>query len=83
MRSGVAEPVSVHVDTHGHRKVDEELLARLVRVLFPLTPAGISKTLKLKRPVYRQTARNGNFSRRASPGMENGPGSRASESASR
>jgi S-adenosylmethionine synthetase len=60
---GVAAPVSVHVDTHGTAKADEELLANLVREHFPLTPAGIIKHLKLKRPVYRQTARNGHFGR--------------------
>jgi S-adenosylmethionine synthetase len=60
---GVPEPVSVHIDTYGTGKVSEELLASLVREHFPLTPSGIIKHLKLKRPIYRQTARNGHFGR--------------------
>ncbi|GMV97873.1 MAG: hypothetical protein AMXMBFR83_22270 [Phycisphaerae bacterium] len=60
---GVAEPVSVFVDTHGTGKVDEDLLSNLVRDHFPLTPAGIIRHLQLKRPIYRQTARNGHFGR--------------------
>jgi S-adenosylmethionine synthetase len=60
---GVAEPVSVFVDTHGTGKVDEELLSRLVREHFPLTPAGMIRHLKLKRPIYRETARDGHFGR--------------------
>jgi len=58
---GVAEPVSVYVDTSGTGKVSDDRLADLVREVFPLTPAGIIKHLKLMRPVYLQTARNGHF----------------------
>lgn len=58
---GVAEPVSVLVDTEGTAKVDEALIERLVRELFPLTPKGIISYLKLKRPIYKMTARNGHF----------------------
>ncbi|GMU23876.1 MAG: S-adenosylmethionine synthase [Phycisphaerae bacterium] len=60
---GVAEPVSVCVDTHGTGKTDEGLLSELVREHFPLKPAGIISHLKLLRPVYRETARNGHFGR--------------------
>ncbi len=58
---GVAEPISVLVDTEGTGKVDETIIEKLVRELFPLTPKGIIKHLKLKRPIYEQTARNGHF----------------------
>ena len=58
---GVAEPISVLVDTEGTGKVDETIIEKLVREIFPLTPKGIIKHLKLKRPIYEQTARNGHF----------------------
>ncbi len=60
---GVAKPVSIHVDTFGTGKVDEEVLARAVGEVFPLTPAEIINTLQLKRPIYRQTACHGHFGR--------------------
>ncbi|MCI0498269.1 MAG: methionine adenosyltransferase [Planctomycetales bacterium] len=60
---GVADPVSVLVDTEGTAKVDEALIEKLVRQFFPLTPKGIIKYLKLKRPIYAETARNGHFGR--------------------
>ncbi|HOW69182.1 MAG TPA: methionine adenosyltransferase [Phycisphaerae bacterium] len=60
---GVAEPVSVHVDTFGTGLIDEVKIAGLIRDLFPLTPQGIIKHLRLKRPIYRETARNGHFGR--------------------
>jgi S-adenosylmethionine synthetase len=60
---GVAEPVSVYVDTHGTGKVDEDKLAEAVRKNFQLTPKGIIETLDLRRPIYRQTAKFGHFGR--------------------
>ncbi|MCK6483486.1 MAG: methionine adenosyltransferase [Phycisphaerae bacterium] len=60
---GVAEPISVLVDTQGTGRLDEEVLSRLVRDQFPLTPAGIISDLKLLRPIYRETARHGHFGR--------------------
>lgn len=60
---GVADPISVLVDTEGTAKVDEALIEKLVRDTFPLTPKGIIKHLKLKRPIYEETARNGHFGR--------------------
>ena len=60
---GVAEPVSVSVDTFGTGKVDEELLETLVREHFPLKPAGIIEHLDLLRPIYRKTAAYGHFGR--------------------
>jgi S-adenosylmethionine synthetase len=60
---GVAEPVSVLVDTHGTGRVDETKLADLVRKNFKLNPAGIIETLDLRRPIYKQTAKFGHFGR--------------------
>jgi len=60
---GVAHPVSVSVETFGTAKVDEEKIAELVRTNFDLRPAGIIKSLDLRRPIYRQTAAYGHFGR--------------------
>ncbi len=60
---GVAEPVSVSVDTFGTGGVPAERLERLVRELFPLKPAGIIQYLDLRRPVFFETARHGHFGR--------------------
>ena len=60
---GVAEPVSVHVDTFGTGKVDEVRLVQLVREHFQLTPKGIIESLKLRRPIYKKTAAYGHFGR--------------------
>ncbi|MEP0772773.1 MAG: methionine adenosyltransferase [Acidobacteriota bacterium] len=60
---GVADPVSVMVDTFGSGVVPDELLTRAVREVFPLTPRGIIQELDLLRPIYRQTACFGHFGR--------------------
>jgi S-adenosylmethionine synthetase len=60
---GVAEPVSVLVDTFGTGKVGMERLQELVRANFQLTPRGIIESLKLRRPIYRKTAAYGHFGR--------------------
>ncbi|MEX0678499.1 MAG: methionine adenosyltransferase [Pirellulales bacterium] len=60
---GVSEPVSVHVDTGGTGKVDDERICEVVRELFPLTPGGIIKYLDLRRPIFRKTAAGGHFGR--------------------
>jgi len=60
---GVAEPVSVMVDTHGTGRVPEEELTQMVRKTFSLTPKGIIDYLKLRRPFYRKTAAYGHFGR--------------------
>jgi len=60
---GVAEPVSVLVETFGTAKVDEDRIARAVRDTFPLTPRGMIEWLDLRRPIYRQTAAYGHFGR--------------------
>ncbi len=60
---GVAEPVSVLVDTAGTGRISEAKLAKLVRDSFDLTPQGIIRDLKLRRPIYRKTAAYGHFGR--------------------
>jgi S-adenosylmethionine synthetase len=60
---GVAEPVSIRVDTKGTGRLEEVHIEKLVRDFFPLTPRQIISHLKLLRPVYRETARNGHFGR--------------------
>ncbi|WP_199616778.1 methionine adenosyltransferase [Paenibacillus alkalitolerans] len=60
---GVAQPVSIAVDTFGTGKVTEEKLVDLVRKHFDLRPAGIIKMLDLRRPIYRQVAAYGHFGR--------------------
>jgi len=60
---GVADPVSVMVDTNGTGTIPDERLTKLVREVFPLTPQGIIKELDLLRPIYRVTASYGHFGR--------------------
>ncbi len=60
---GVAEPVSVRVDTFGTAKVPEHVIEALIKKHFDLRPAAIIKTLDLRRPIYKQTAAYGHFGR--------------------
>jgi S-adenosylmethionine synthetase len=60
---GVADPVSVMVQTFGTGQVSDEKLAEVARELFPLKPAGLIKHLDLLRPIYRATAAHGHFGR--------------------
>jgi S-adenosylmethionine synthetase len=60
---GVAQPVSIAVDTFGTGKIEDDEMAQLVRKHFDLRPAGIIKELDLRRPIYRQTAAYGHFGR--------------------
>jgi len=60
---GVADPVSVFVETEGTGKIPEEEIQTLVREYFPLKPAELIEYLDLLRPIYRQTARHGHFGR--------------------
>ena len=60
---GVAEPVSVMVDTFGTGKIEEDRLVELIRANFSLTPKGMIDSLKLRRPIYRLTAAFGHFGR--------------------
>ena len=60
---GVAEPVSIMVDTFNTGKINEEKIERQVREIFDTTPLGIIETLLLKRPIYKQTAAYGHFGR--------------------
>ena len=65
---GVAEPVSVMVDSFGTAAIDEEKITELVRENFKLTPKGIIEALDLRRPVYKPTAAYGHFGR-SGPGF--------------
>ncbi len=60
---GVAKPVSIMVETFGTGKIAESLIVALINKHFDLRPAGIIKTLDLRRPIYRQTAAYGHFGR--------------------
>lgn len=60
---GIAEPVSIFVDTHSTGKVDEEKLLKLIPQIFDLTPKGIRQGLGLNKPIYARTAAYGHFGR--------------------
>jgi len=60
---GVAEPVSVLIDTFDTGLVDDEKISEIVRAQFKLTPRGIIETLDLRRPIYKKTAAFGHFGR--------------------
>ena len=60
---GVADPVSIMVDTFNTGKIDEEKIESQVREIFDTTPQGIIDTLRLKRPIYKKTAAYGHFGR--------------------
>ena len=60
---GVAQPMSIMVDTHGTGKLSDERIVEIVRENFDLRPAGIIKMLDLRRPIYKQTAAYGHFGR--------------------
>ena len=60
---GVADPMSLLVETHGTGKVDERKLEKILPEMFRLTPTNIRRTLKLNKPIYRRTAAYGHFGR--------------------
>jgi S-adenosylmethionine synthetase len=60
---GVAEPVSLLVETFGTGKIPDEELTKMIRKVFDFTPAGIIEALQLRRPIYRKTASYGHFGR--------------------
>ena len=60
---GVAEPVSVFIDTFGTGQISDDRIGELVREHFKLTPRGIIESLDLRRPIYRKTAAFGHFGR--------------------
>jgi len=64
---GVAEPVSINVNLFGTGTMSEEQITAMIRKVFPLKPGDILKALKLKRPIYKQTASNGHFGRSEFP----------------
>jgi len=61
---GVAEPISVLVDTEGTSKISEQKISQIVRKLFPLTPKKMVAHLKLDRPIYAETSHGGHFGRK-------------------
>ena len=60
---GVAQPVSILVDTQGTGKFSDDRIAEIVRKVFDFRPAAIIRDLKLRRPIYRQVAAYGHFGR--------------------
>ncbi|MDP7464342.1 MAG: methionine adenosyltransferase domain-containing protein, partial [SAR324 cluster bacterium] len=60
---GVAEPVSVSVETFGTNRVDESVISNLIRDHFELRPAGLIQALDLLRPIFQKTAAYGHFGR--------------------
>lgn len=60
---GVADPVSIYVDTFGTSDLPQDKITRLVRDHFPLTPKGMIDHLRLRRPIYKKTAAYGHFGR--------------------
>jgi S-adenosylmethionine synthetase len=60
---GVAKPISIYVDTYGTGIMPDDRISRIVEKVFDLRPAVIIQKLKLRRPIYRETARNGHFGR--------------------
>jgi S-adenosylmethionine synthetase len=60
---GVADPVSIMVDSMGTATADEGEIVKAIRELFPLTPKGIIEYLELRRPIFRKTAAYGHFGR--------------------
>ena len=65
---GVAQPLSVYIDTHGTGKVDEALLEKAVREVMDLSPSGIRRHLDLNKPIYAKSAAYGHFGRK--PGRD-------------
>jgi S-adenosylmethionine synthetase len=61
---GVADPLSVYVNTYGTAKISEKKISQIVRKLFPLTPKGMITHLKLARPIYADTSHGGHFGRK-------------------
>ncbi len=61
---GVAEPISVLIDTEGTAKISEKKISQIVRKLFPLTPKKMIAYLKLDRPIYAETSHGGHFGRK-------------------
>ncbi len=67
---GVAEPVSVRVDSYGTGKVSDEAMTQMLRKVCDLTPAGIIRKLNLRRPIYASTAQKGHFGVEGKPWEE-------------
>ena len=64
---GVAKPLSVLVDCEGTEKISERKIEKIVKDVFPLTPKAMITHLKMKRPIFQETAKNGHFGRKKFP----------------
>ena len=62
---GVADPISIYIDTHNTGKIDNSVLIKNIREIFELKPAGIRKMLNLAKPIYQKTASFGHFGRKS------------------
>ena len=60
---GVADPVSIYVDTFGTGRIEQSKLVDIVRENFQMTPRGIMESLRLRRPIFKKTAAYGHFGR--------------------
>ena len=60
---GIAHPISISIETFGTAKIDEEIIISLIRKHFDFRPGGIIESLRLRRPIYKQTAAYGHFGR--------------------
>jgi S-adenosylmethionine synthetase len=60
---GVAEPVSIYVDTKGTGKISDEAISKMIKKEVDLTPKGIIKKLKLRNPIFQKTSSYGHFGR--------------------
>jgi S-adenosylmethionine synthetase len=65
---GVAQPLSIYVDTHGTGKVHETVLEKAIRKAMDLSPSGIRRTLDLNKPIYAKTSAYGHFGRKPGAG---------------
>ncbi|MCK5564082.1 MAG: methionine adenosyltransferase [Planctomycetes bacterium] len=64
---GIAKPLSVLVDCEGTEVIDERKIEKIIKDIFPLTPKAMIKHLKMKRPIFKETAKNGHFGRKKFP----------------
>ena len=64
---GVAQPVSINIETFGSETVDHDVIVERIRDTYDLSPKGIIETLDLRRPIYLPTAKNGHFGNAAFP----------------
>ena len=64
---GVAQPISIYVDTFGTGKISDDEIVKKIRNTFKLTPRGIINSLDLRRPIYKKTTNYGHFGKKDLP----------------